>query len=153
MNEDHDTWWDFDQKRLKVRLDLEVPGAIAEIEPVTERIMELVSETGCADGAEFEVEVALTEALANAMRHGCGDDPKKDVQISVACDPEKGMLVVIRDPGDGFDPALVPSPLKAENLFRSHGRGIFLINRLMDEVRFERQGTEIRMRKKKTNND
>jgi len=58
------------------------------------------------------------------------------------------MLVIVRDPGDGFVPAELPDPLIGEQLFESHGRGIYLINRLMDEVRIERGGTEIWMRKK-----
>jgi serine/threonine-protein kinase RsbW len=56
------------------------------------------------------------------------------------------MLIVVRDPGPGFDPASIPSPVTGQNLFSTGGRGIFLINQLMDEVRFEKGGTEIRMR-------
>jgi serine/threonine-protein kinase RsbW len=58
------------------------------------------------------------------------------------------MLIVVRDPGQGFDPAQIPSPITGQQLFSSHGRGIYLINQLMDEVRFERGGTEIHMRTK-----
>jgi len=57
------------------------------------------------------------------------------------------MLIVVRDPGEGFDPTAVPSPVDGENVFATHGRGIFLINQLMDDVRYEHGGTEIRMRK------
>ena len=52
---------------------------------------------------------------------------------------------VVRDPGPGFDPAQIPSPVVGQNLFSTGGRGIYLINQLMDEVRFERGGTEIHM--------
>ena len=41
----------------------------------------------------------------------------------------------------------MPSPLHGENVFESHGRGIYLINQLMDDVRFEKGGTEIHMKK------
>ena len=58
------------------------------------------------------------------------------------------MLIVVRDPGEGFDPASIPSPIEGERLYLSHGRGIFLINQLMDSVKFQRGGTEIHMRKK-----
>ncbi len=57
------------------------------------------------------------------------------------------MLIVLKDPGPGFDPEKVASPRKRENLFSHHGRGIYLINQLMDDVRFEKGGTEIHMRK------
>jgi serine/threonine-protein kinase RsbW len=70
------------------------------------------------------------------------------VQCCIACDEEHGILIVVRDPGPGFDPHALPSPLMGENLFAAHGRGIYLINQLMDEVSFKRGGTEIHMRKK-----
>jgi anti-sigma regulatory factor (Ser/Thr protein kinase) len=60
----------------------------------------------------------------------------------------EGLLLVVRDPGVGFDPDAIPSPVQGQEVFRGHGRGIFLINELMDEVSFERGGTEIRMRKR-----
>jgi serine/threonine-protein kinase RsbW len=56
-------------------------------------------------------------------------------------------LIVVRDPGRGFDPAALPSPVEGQNIFSTHGRGIYLINQLMDEVHFEKGGTEIRMKK------
>ncbi len=103
---------------------------------------------GCAAGKEHEVELALVEALGNAVRHGCKDDAGKTIQCVVACDEDRGMLIIVRDPGEGFDLSEAPSPLTGENIFSTHGRGIYLINQLMDSVSFERGGTEIHMRKK-----
>ena len=139
---------EFECARLAVRLDTELPGDAAAITPVVDRVLELVRETGCAQGKEFEIETALREALANAVRYGCEHNPEKTVQLSVACDPERGMLIVVRDPGLGFDPAQVPTPVVGEQLFSHHGRGIFLISQLMDHVEFGHGGTEIRMRKR-----
>ena len=90
----------------------------------------------------------VEEVLSNAIRHGCQNDPDKRVEVCVACDPERGILIVVRDPGAGFDPTSIPSPVRGRNLYRHHGRGIYLINQLMDEVSFERGGTEIRMLKR-----
>jgi serine/threonine-protein kinase RsbW len=133
-------------KDLLVRLDVAHSGEIKCITPVVEDVMGLVKQMGCAAGREIEVETALREALANAVRHGCAGDATKTVQCSVSCDRDRGMLIVVRDPGPGFDPSQIPSPITGQHLFSSHGRGIYLINQLMDEVRFERGGTEIRMR-------
>jgi serine/threonine-protein kinase RsbW len=58
------------------------------------------------------------------------------------------MLIVVRDPGPGFDPSSIPSPVIGENIYSSHGRGIFLINQLMDEVQFKNNGKEIHMLKR-----
>ncbi len=55
--------------------------------------------------------------------------------------------MVVKDEGEGFDPASIPSPTAGENIHSGHGRGIYLINLLMDEVGFQRGGTEIYMRK------
>jgi serine/threonine-protein kinase RsbW len=67
--------------------------------------------------------------------------------VCCACDSAKGILIGIRDEGEGFDPAKVPSPLIGEHVASEHGRGIFLINMLMDETHFEDGGREIHMRK------
>ena len=139
---------EFDEATLVSRLDVTVPGDVGAVTPAVEKIMEVVRVMGCAAGKEFEVELALTEALANAVEHGCAGDPGKRAQVCVGCDPERGLLIVVRDPGPGFDPSQVPSPVQGERLYSRGGRGIFLINQLMDEVQHTRGGTEIRLRKR-----
>jgi serine/threonine-protein kinase RsbW len=138
----------FECDDLIVRLDVELPGDAAAITPVVDRVLALARDAGCAQGKEFELETPLREALANAVRYGCDHNASKTVQLSVACDRERGMVIVVRDPGPGFDPAQVPSPVAAEQLFSHHGRGIFLINQLMDHVEFGHGGREIRMHKR-----
>jgi serine/threonine-protein kinase RsbW len=139
---------DFDPARLVKTLDIEVPGAVEAITPAVGRVLEIAGTLSCAAGKEFEIETAVREALANAIRHGCRNDPGKSVQLCVACDASRGMLIVVRDPGRGFDPATLPSPTLGRNVFFNHGRGIYLINELMDEVSFHEGGTEIRMVKR-----
>ena len=139
---------DFDPDDLHTRLRIRVPGRVEAISPAVERVMAEVREMECSHGKEFEIETSLREALANAIRHGCGNDAAKSVEVCVACDEKHGMLIVVRDPGPGFDPGELPSPTMGQNVFRHHGRGIYLINQLMDEVSFDKGGTEIRMRKR-----
>ena len=139
---------EFDRDDMVVRFEVTIPGSVDAIPPVVEQVMGVVGEMGCADGSEFEIEVAVNEALANAVEHGCEHDPSKEVSVTVECDPKHGMLIIVRDPGPGFDPGAIPSPVQGENLFLSHGRGIFLINQLMDEVHFKEGGTEIWMHKR-----
>ena len=133
---------------LLVRFDLELPGVASAISPVVERVLATVTESGCAQGKEFEVETSLREALANAVRYGCEHNPGKMIQVSVACDAERGVLIIVRDPGPGFDPSQVPSPVDGDCVYSNHGRGIYLINQLMDHVEFGRGGTEILMIKR-----
>jgi len=120
---------------------------VGTISPVVSWVMHLVSEMEYGAGKEFQIEMALREALANAVLHGCNSDPNKRIECSVTCDEDRGILIIVRDPGKGFDPAKLPCPTNEQNLYSDHGRGIYLINTLMDEVRYERNGAEIHMRK------
>ncbi len=147
MSERHPTC-EFDALKLAAEADLTIPGHVEAIGPAVDMVMAAVHELACATDKEFEIEVALTEALANAVEHGCEHDPEKRVEIWVGCDRERGLLIVVRDPGAGFDPTQIPSPVEGEKIFAEGGRGIYLINRLMDDVRYERGGTEIWMTKR-----
>ena len=135
-------------EKLALKLEYTLPADPLAISPVVEQIMRGLQGTPCLRGTDFEVETALREALANAIVHGAKNDATKQISCWVACDEERGIVIVVRDPGPGFDPGQVPDPLMSENLHSNHGRGIFLITRLMDEVRFEKNGTEIHMRKR-----
>jgi anti-sigma regulatory factor (Ser/Thr protein kinase) len=129
------------------KLDVTIPANPNAISGVVDGVMQIAREMRCAEGNEYQVELALREALANAIVHGCNNDPDKKVECCVACTESSDVVIVVRDPGEGFAPSAVPNPLALENLNSAHGRGIYLINQLMDEVSFERNGTEIRMRK------
>ncbi len=120
------------------------PNAISG---VVDGVLQIAREMKCAEGNEYHLELSLREALANAIIHGCNNDPTKKVECCVVCTEASDVMIVVRDPGEGFTPQSVPSPLAAENLHSDHGRGIYLINQLMDEVSFARNGSEIRMRK------
>jgi serine/threonine-protein kinase RsbW len=138
----------FDPDKLVLKLKITLAADRNAIDPVVQGIMDVVRNTQCAIGKEDAIELALTEALANAVVHGAKGDPKKIVECDVACDEARGMLIVVRDPGPGFDPNAIPSPVVGENIYSNHGRGIFLINELMDEVQFHNNGKEIHMRKR-----
>ncbi len=129
------------------QVDELVVSEIDAISPVVDKLMRLIKETACAPGEEFAVEMALREALANAVLHGNRLDRRKKVRVCCACESDQGILIVVKDEGEGFDPMKIPSPLMGENIHSDHGRGIYLINGLMDEVHFAREGTEIHMRK------
>jgi anti-sigma regulatory factor (Ser/Thr protein kinase) len=129
------------------KFDVTIPADTGAISGVVDGVMQIARQMKCAEGSEYQVELALREALANAIVHGCNNDPSKKVECCVACSESSDIMIVVRDPGEGFAQSVVPNPLADENLHSTHGRGIYLINQLMDEVSFERNGTEIRMRK------
>lgn len=138
----------FDPEKLALKLKVTLAADRDAVDPVVQGIMEVVRDTHCATGKEDAIELALTEALANAVVHGAKADPKKIVECDVVCDEARGMLIIVRDPGPGFDPRSIPSPVVGENIYSNHGRGIFLINELMDEVEFKNNGKEIHMLKR-----
>ena len=139
---------DFDPQKLDVRVRVTLAADRKAVDPVVAQIMESVREMKCAEGKEEAIELALQEALANAVVHGAKEDPSKIVECVVACEEQRGILIIVRDPGPGFDPQAIPACTMGENLFSNHGRGIFLINQLMDEVQFHKNGTEIHMVKR-----
>lgn len=141
--------FDFDSDELIMKLKIVLAAERKAVDPVVRKVMKVVRAIQCAPGQEDDIELALTEALANAVVHGAKEDPSKTIECIVACDEARGMLIVVRDPGPGFDPSALPDCCHGENLYRSHGRGIFLINQLMDEVGFHSGGTEIHMIKHK----
>ena len=124
-----------------------VRSEIGLISPLVDWLMSLIAASRCVRGEEEFVELALREALSNAMLHGNRLDARKLVHVRCCCESSKGVFIVVRDQGNGFDANKVPDPLAVENLNSEHGRGIHLMKLAMDEISFERQGTEVRMRK------
>ena len=137
-----------DPDKLYLKLSVTLAGDSNAVDPVVRSVMNVVREMKCAPGREDDIELALTEALANAVVHGAKGDPTKTIECDVAWDAQHGILIIVRDPGPGFDPAKVVDPCHGENLYSNHGRGIYLINQLMDEVRYHKNGTEIHMLKR-----
>jgi anti-sigma regulatory factor (Ser/Thr protein kinase) len=130
-------------------LNLVIPATPSSIPTVSEGVRQLLVGKGWSDDELMKVELALDEALANAIRHGCKNDPTKQVQCVVSTDAAGELVIVVRDPGPGFDVAKVPNPLQGANLLKPSGRGVFLINELMDKVEFADGGREVVMQKRR----
>ena len=128
-----------------LELEAWMPSETGAISPTVEQLMRLIEPWRCIVGDESTVELALREALNNAVIHGNGMDPKKLVEIRCRCEQGKGVWLIVRDQGRGFDPSTVPNPLTPQRLLAEHGRGIHLIKLLMDEVSFKRGGSEVHM--------
>jgi serine/threonine-protein kinase RsbW len=137
-----------DKDLLALRFYEVIPSTIDALEEVVETLMILVREMKCDARHTEEIELAMREALANAVVHGNRQDPDKKVAVRCFCQPDRGMLLVVDDEGPGYDPARVPSPTKAECLLETHGRGLFLMQRLMDRVRVSRRGTRVTLLKR-----
>jgi serine/threonine-protein kinase RsbW len=130
---------------LSELIDLSVPADSEAIAAVVDAISETLSRLDVPEQKRLEIALATQEAMANAVVHGCGNDPSKQVRCRVKSDPQGRIVIIVTDPGPGFSPDLLPDPRRHENLHGDHGRGVYLIRQLMDEVRFEHRGNEIRM--------
>jgi serine/threonine-protein kinase RsbW len=122
-----------------------IPSQVDAISPLTDWLMQFIDRSRCAEGSEPAVELALREALNNAVVHGNEMDAHKLVDVRCICEWGKGVSLTIKDQGKGFDPKLVPDAIVPNRLLAEHGRGIFLMKSCMDQVSFHRGGTEVRM--------
>ena len=136
---------DFDPDKLHLILRVTLSADRDAVDPVVQEVMAVVRQMKGVEGKQDAIELSLQEALANAVIHGAKVDPRKTVECLVSSDEERGILIVVRDPGTGFTPETIPGCTIGENVYSNHGRGIFLINQLMDKVEFRKNGTEIHM--------
>jgi serine/threonine-protein kinase RsbW len=140
------------ERRLQTRrkeksYEVRLPARVDAISPVVDEIMAHLHTRVLTEENALAIETALREALANAVLHGCKGDARKQVHCEVSWNENGGIEILVRDPGEGFDPDSISDPLNHENLVADHGRGIYLIRHLMDEVEHANGGREIRMRK------
>jgi serine/threonine-protein kinase RsbW len=135
-----------------VELRQSLTSKVAAISPFTGQLMRFILNFRMADGSEIDIEMALLEALANAVIHGNGDSSCKSVNVACRCYMDGEVAITVRDEGRGFDPCVLVDPTLRENLLITHGRGIYLMKTLMDEVSFEEGGAVVMMRKKANSN-
>ena len=124
------------------------PSQIEAISPFADRLMKFILSFRTRDGSEIDIEMALREALANAVIHGNAENSCKRVYVECRCYMDGEVAITIRDEGRGFDGSTVSDPTTPENRLLTHGRGIYLMKSLMDEVSFEDSGAVVHMRKK-----
>jgi anti-sigma regulatory factor (Ser/Thr protein kinase) len=136
-----------DRRGPHIALEHSLPSEVTAISPFVDRLMLLLRKCGCVPEGVSDVEIALREALANAIVHGNHEDRRKHVHVTCRCDPDE-VSIAVKDEGNGFDVNNLPDPTAPENIESAHGRGIHLMKALMDEVRFEEGGVVLRMRKR-----
>jgi serine/threonine-protein kinase RsbW len=118
------------------------------LEGAADKIMSLVQTLPCVPDDLDDLYLALLEALSNALIHGNREDPSKTVHICAGCDDQARVVIAVTDHGDGFDPAVLEEPTSGENIFAGHGRGVFLMRHLVDEVEFNLGGRQVVLRKR-----
>jgi len=125
--------------------DLSIPSEVGNLRLVEKAIDELSMELDLSDEIYGNVMVATMEATNNAIIHGNNSDPEKVVKIVIHC-LEKELKVHIEDQGKGFDHMNIPDPTAPENLEKINGRGIFLMERLSDEILYLADGRIVELK-------
>jgi serine/threonine-protein kinase RsbW len=131
-----------------LEIDTWMPSEVRAISPLVDRLMRLIERSQCVAGEEFDIELALREALDNAVVHGNQEDPETKVHIRCRCHPGNEISIVVTDQGKGFDFEKIVGNGIGSDPASQHGRGIQLMKAYMDDVRFARGGSEVHMRKR-----
>ncbi len=92
----------------------------------------------------FAVHLAIEEALTNAIKHGCKNDPSREIKVDYRVSREK-VEITITDDGEGFDPDAIPDPRHGRNIYKTDGRGLLLMHSYMDVVTYNEKGNSVNM--------
>jgi serine/threonine-protein kinase RsbW len=126
-------------------MTITVPSELEIVEQTVDIVARYCLACGLSVRAvRFNLRVALSEALANAIVYGNRLDPGKRVHVMLRQHGE-GVEVSVQDQGSGFDPACIPDPRHPDCLERPEGRGLFLIKELVDDLAFNKKGNSVCM--------
>jgi serine/threonine-protein kinase RsbW len=128
-------------------MEYSFPSEVAAISSFVDNFILMLTQLRCVSGSEGDVEIAVREALNNAVVHGNHEDRRKYVRITCRCEPD-AVCITVGDEGRGFDVNKIPDPTTQGTISSTHGRGIYLMRAFMDEVRFEGGGSLVQMSKR-----
>lgn len=123
---------------------LKINSRIENLRKVEKLVDELSSEYNISADIYGNILIAALEAANNAILHGNKLDESKFVNINVRLEAEK-LKIKIDDEGNGFDYKNVPDPTAPENIENVNGRGIFLMEKLSDNIIFTRNGATVEL--------
>ena len=129
--------------------ELTLASRVESVEEAAVAVAGILQRSGVGEDIAFGVDMAIREAVTNAVLHGNKQDEAKFIHVKVKSSP--GCLEInVEDQGVGFNPADVPNPTETENILKSSGRGIFFMRNFMDDVEWlirPEGGTTVRMTK------
>ena len=131
--------------------ELSLPSRIETVEEAANVVADFVGRSGISEEAAYGIDMAVREAVTNAVVHGNQEDERKIVELTLKSLPE-AVEITVQDRGQGFNPEEVPDPTEEENILKTSGRGIFFMRTFMDEVTWSIRpdgGTTVRMLKRR----
>ena len=132
-------------KRLKVE------SRMSNLRVIENAIDEMTSAIGINQDNYGKILVATLEAVNNAIKHGNKDNPQKFVDVEIEYDKDE-IRITVTDEGEGFNPAGIPDPTMPENIEELSGRGVFLMTKLSDAIKFNEKGNSVTMSFKEVSN-
>jgi serine/threonine-protein kinase RsbW len=129
---------------------LVLPSHIEAVADGAAAATDFIQSCGVEEAAAFGIDMAVREAITNAMVHGNKEDEAKTVEVTLNCLGHE-LEIEVKDQGEGFDPTSIPDPTDPANILKTSGRGIFLMRTFMDDVQWSMRpegGTTVRMTKK-----
>jgi serine/threonine-protein kinase RsbW len=131
-------------------LDQDYDSTLDSVDVVEEDVLKAAADAGFGEDDRHGIGMAVRECTVNAVVHGNRYNKNKHVHVNVSKSPGD-FTIRIRDEGEGFEAEMVPDPLDGTNILRHSGRGLFLMDAFMDEVKVQKvtpSGTEVTLRKK-----
>lgn len=123
---------------------IRIKSSLHNIAFVESTIDEVNSVIGIPKENYGKILVSTLEAVNNAILHGNNSDPEKYVEININFNGER-LLIKVSDEGVGFKPDAVPDPTHPNNLQEPNGRGVFLMSKLADKIRYSKRGNAVTM--------
>jgi serine/threonine-protein kinase RsbW len=132
-------------KRLKVE------SRMSNLRVIENAIDDMTGTIGINQDNYGKILVATLEAVNNAIKHGNKDNPQKLVDVEIEYDKDE-IRITVTDEGGGFNPAGIPDPTLPENIEEISGRGVFLMTKLSDSIKFNEKGNSVTMSFKEVSN-
>jgi serine/threonine-protein kinase RsbW len=130
--------------------ELTLPSRIEAVNEAAAAVAQVLGQLDDSEQLMFEIDMAIREAVTNAVVHGNKQDHSKQIHVAIKSSPE-AIEISVHDEGSGFNPESVPDPTATENIMKTSGRGIFFMRTFVDEIEWlspPEGGTTVRMTKR-----
>ena len=123
---------------------IRIKSKLSDLRIIENTVDDITGELGISYNSYGKILVSLLEAVNNAIIHGNNSSPEKWVDISVSYKKPK-LTIKVKDEGAGFSPEKVPDPTQPENIEEANGRGVFIMSKLADEIKYSKRGSCVTM--------